>query len=557
MSTSGEGHVDFDALLNFPDEYSNSFSSPSMSSSSPNSKISFTSPVPAAVTTPTLPTTSETMNGPSHNYGMYPQQTGFVPGAIAHTMAVNQTNNTGYQEDFYLSTISPETEAFDFNASPSQATMDLELSQADCQQFFTTVNPNSIEQNGSPLSQTSSIGRLWPGAHSQAALAKAQAQQRQQQFAQQKQSQRQTPQKPRGKASHPSDPIVEQKITQLLNSMRAKPAGAEPESQSSLNNLIRSKKDEEDMDEDERLLASEEGKKLSSKERRQLRNKVSARAFRSRRKEYITQLELEITNKVNENGDLRSQNRALLEENKRLSDLTRMLLSSPSFSNFLDNLSSNPNALHQAAPVKVEPNQQPEQNQIPKNVNPHNGDLCSQQQISMAMIPESSMDFSVLSADNATFNFQPQVFVVDTSEVPNTIDASVLSGKTSNLIAESFSSEEEKIEVPVIERLGDSTPAERARSAFVDEEFEADPEFALFHSGPAPGTETSEHLDTENLMGIDIFGGIDSGKVLARFELVDASEEETWAAIAMARVQRISASIDPVVQRLELLTMDL
>ena len=34
----------------------------------------------------------------------------------------------------------------------------------------------------------------------------------------------------------------------------------------------------------ERLLASEEGKKLSSKERRQLRNKVSARAFRSRRK---------------------------------------------------------------------------------------------------------------------------------------------------------------------------------------------------------------------------------------------------------------------------------
>lgn len=41
---------------------------------------------------------------------------------------------------------------------------------------------------------------------------------------------------------------------------------------------------EEEMDEDERLLASEEGKKLASKERRQLRNKVSARAFRSKRK---------------------------------------------------------------------------------------------------------------------------------------------------------------------------------------------------------------------------------------------------------------------------------
>ncbi len=51
-----------------------------------------------------------------------------------------------------------------------------------------------------------------------------------------------------------------------------------------LMSLPRIKKDEDDMDEDERLLASDAGKKLTSKERRQLRNKVSARAFRSRRK---------------------------------------------------------------------------------------------------------------------------------------------------------------------------------------------------------------------------------------------------------------------------------
>ena len=37
-------------------------------------------------------------------------------------------------------------------------------------------------------------------------------------------------------------------------------------------------------DEDEKILASEEGKKLNPKERRQLRNKVSARNFRVRRK---------------------------------------------------------------------------------------------------------------------------------------------------------------------------------------------------------------------------------------------------------------------------------
>lgn len=37
-------------------------------------------------------------------------------------------------------------------------------------------------------------------------------------------------------------------------------------------------------DEDEKILASEEGKKLNPRERRQLRNKVSARNFRVRRK---------------------------------------------------------------------------------------------------------------------------------------------------------------------------------------------------------------------------------------------------------------------------------
>ena len=57
-----------------------------------------------------------------------------------------------------------------------------------------------------------------------------------------------------------------------------------PNANGGQSHLARQRKDEEDMDEDERLLASEEGKKLSSKERRQLRNKVSARAFRSRRK---------------------------------------------------------------------------------------------------------------------------------------------------------------------------------------------------------------------------------------------------------------------------------
>lgn len=545
-----------DALLDFSEYDTVNYQSPSLSPSM-NAKPTFASPVTTATTTLAPTTTNQTLSGPSHNYDLYRQQTGFVPGAIASTMAVNQTNNTGY-DNFgsldLLSTFAPENDMFDFNTSPSQATMpasELEMdfeSPADTQ-LFSTVNPSNIEQDntgGSPSSQTSSVGRLWPGAHSQAALAKAQAQQRQLM----QQTQNSQPQKARGKAPQASDPIVEQKITQLLNSMRAKPASPDADNGSGSGSVPRSKKPEEDMDEDERLLASEEGKKLSSKERRQLRNKVSARAFRSRRKEYISQLEAERDSKDDEVARLRSNNRALMEENKRLSDLTRMLLSSASFSSFLDQLSTNSAAPQAIAQIKAEAS--PEQQQVPKDVNAYG--TQTQQQIGMAMIPEQNMDFSMLSLDHSAFNFQPQVFVVDTPELPAPIDTSLLSGKTSNFVEE-LSSDDEKVEMPIIERPVTKEPVAES-AAPVDDAFEADPEFALFHAQPVIATETKD-LDTECLAPVDIFGGIESEKVLARYELVDATEEEKTAAFAMARVQRISDNIESVVSRLELLTRDL
>jgi hypothetical protein len=576
MAAPGPSNVDIDALLDLT-EYDNvsNFHSPSLSPST-GSKSAF-SPITTAVPVPSVPSSSnQVLTGPSHNYDMYRQQTGFVPGAIANTMAVNQSTNAGYQEYAgmdYLSNFSPENEVFDFNTSPAQnmlAASDVDMdfqSPADTQAFFPTINPSSIEQGSNSLpsppvvpTQTSTVGtRLWPGAHSQAALAKSQAQQRQQQQmiqqqqAQQQQAPRQAaPQKNR-KSSQPTDPIVEQKITQLLNSMRAKPTSPDAESQSSQGHLPRSKKEEEEMDEDERLLASEEGKKLSSKERRQLRNKVSARAFRSRRKEYITQLEAEIAIKVNENGDLRTQNRALADENKRLTDLTRMLLSSPSFSNFLDHISQNPAAVpQQAVPIKVEAPQQEEQRQIPKDVNPYNG--APSQQIGMAMIPEQNIDFSMLNLDNSAYNFQPQVFMVDTIEMPIAIDASVLSGKT-NAVDEVLETCNEKIEVPVIETPATIETITAVDTAPVDEEFENDPDFALFHSRPTACTQPTETGDEIN--DAEIFGYLAPEKVMARLELVDATEEEATAAVALARVQRISSHIESVVSRLELLTMDL
>ncbi|SAM86493.1 uncharacterized protein UBRO_08919 [Ustilago bromivora] len=64
----------------------------------------------------------------------------------------------------------------------------------------------------------------------------------------------------------------------------------------------------------------EEYKKLSSREKRQLRNKISARNFRTRRKEYITQLEEQISDRDTIIEGLRQQISELSVENKSLKE---------------------------------------------------------------------------------------------------------------------------------------------------------------------------------------------------------------------------------------------
>ncbi|KAI0884594.1 uncharacterized protein GGS22DRAFT_163856 [Annulohypoxylon maeteangense] len=575
QSSTSPGGVDPLDLLDFSEyDAAMQYRSPSASPTANKQQFARAS---AMVNTPTTMPQPQPLSGPSHQYDQYKQQTPFVPGALASTLAIQNANQVpGYTLDYMSSEMNANDEMFDFNSAPSQnmnsAEMDMDFeSQNDASFYFPeqTVNPNAIggeSQMTSPTvpSQTSNVGRMYPGMHQQAALAKAQAQQRQQQhLIQQQQQQRQNQAKQhRAKAPMPSDPIVEQKITQLLNSMRSK-AGASPSDgeNSPLMQLPRTKKEEDDMDEDERLLASEEGKKLSSKERRQLRNKVSARAFRSRRKEYITQLESEIANKVTENGDLRAQNRALMEENRRLSDLTRMLLSSPSFSNFLDHLSSNPSAPQQQA----QPEQrQPEPRQVPKDVNPYTaGQQTHQhQQIGMVMMPEQTMDFSMLNINSDAFNYQPQVFaVLETPEMP-VIDTEALTGKTSNFVGECFASDAEKTDAPIFEApIMPSTkapePLEAAAEPEVSERAVANLDGDIYDDDTTVAPSKPTELDTDSLIAVDIFGGVESEKTLALLEVVGSSEEDVTASIAAKRVERLAANLETVFARLSLLATDL
>jgi hypothetical protein len=516
---------------------------------------------------------------------MYKQQTGIPQGAVASTLAVNQLNQYGYA-DSYLSGIGGE-DYVDFGTAPGRngsfnQDMDMEFDSPLGEPAFfypeqsspEFVNPSAIGSSGlSPSAvvptQTSNVGRLWPGMHQQqAALAKAQAQQKQQQQIIQQQRQnamgghqrQQSQQRPRG-SHQPADPIVEEKISQLLNSMRQSSVATEDGEGSTpnanhLSHVQRMRKEEEDMDEDERLLASEEGKKLSSKERRQLRNKVSARAFRSRRKEYISQLEGEIATKVNENNDLRSQNRALLEENTRLSDLTRMLLSSPSFSGFLDTLASNPQAAQTAQAVQ-QPQPQPQQQQIEqpqrqirKDINPYAAQQhMQQQQIGIAMIPEHNMDFSMLDLnENGAFSYQPQVFSV-LSLPEAVIDTEILSGKSSNFTP--LTSDDEKVELPRLERIPVAETEKVELPTVVDEEFDSDPAFALFVSSPAATVTKSElELDLSFLANLSLKP--------SNFELVVVPEvDEATADAAMRRVERLSADMDACLERLSRLSCHL
>jgi len=259
-------------------------------------EVRFTGSSDMTVTPPTLPM-NQAFTGPSHQYDMYKQQTPLVPGALADTLAMNESlGNFGYSANNGLVDYSPLS-----SQNPMTGDMGMEFENPTSPSLYMpsshTIDPQAIEL-ASPLYRTNSDDRVYPGVHQHnAAMAKARSQeahlagqaneQAQNAIGYQFQQPRQqtSPVLPEGPAD--VNTVREETITQLIGQMRSRPSQSIASTSDSPDAMAQSphlKKDEEDMDEDERLLNSEEGKKLSPKERRQLRNKVSARAFRFRRK---------------------------------------------------------------------------------------------------------------------------------------------------------------------------------------------------------------------------------------------------------------------------------
>lgn len=502
---------DLDAFLN----YDQNEQTP-MSSSAADVK-----PVPALLADHSdLASNSSTFSRPSYQYDSHRQQTGLPMGAYQSTLAINQATGLHYRPGNHGFVMPTQTlnmplsdlSEFDF-ARPAQ----YDQNEMD----FDTESPADIPSMFYPGEGQSSVSpanalppRIYPGMHTQQAnQAKIQAAQKQQEMIKQQQ-QRQLPagQRPLPASapkapvpsSAPKDPHVEESISRLLSRMRQNStASAADDDDTSptgaMSGMPRLKKDEDDMDEDERLLNSEEGKKLSSKERRQLRNKVSARAFRSRRKEYITQLESEVAAKAQEANELRVHNRQLMEENTRLTDLTRMLLSSQAFAGFLQELSNSgvPNtaqplqqqqqASQQSQPqpqLQSQPQPQPQRKDIPPHeAARHMQNLNQHTQVGMTLVPETPIDISAMDGYSSWNNIVPsndfQVFAATEMPEPPKLDLTRLNEKSTSTVRPVRSSKKQVPVIPSLPPSPASAPVGNPDDLYADESLGATVSLAL------------------------------------------------------------------------------
>ena len=247
-------------------------------------------------------------------------------------------------------------------------------------------------------------------------------------------------------------------------------------------------------------------------------------------------------------NDLKVENRQLMEENARLTDLTRMLLSSPAFSGFLTELSNNG--------LPVNQTQRPQQQQLAsqpqptrKDVNPHQvQQQMHNQQVGMAMIPEQTVDFSMLDAApsngwNSGIDMNSyQVFAV--TDVPQgpAVDSAVLSGKASSLVEPESDSESK--DVPFMGHLPVLDSAKKIQPTVEDPDVDFDEEeFALFVDTPSSSRQPSAPSSRDDS---SIFGAVPLEKALAHIDLTTVSNDAAMDkdVLAEARLEMFLARMD-------------
>ena len=315
--------------------------------------------------------------------------------------------------------------------------------------------------------------------------------------------------------------------------------------------------------------------------------------------EYIGQLEGELATKSAEADDLRAKNQELLAENSRLTDLTRMLLSSPAFSDFLNDLSGtglNASTIQGLA-------QSRQQSQTPratsqKDANPSQYNLSHSNQntthIGMTMIPEephleadhpSNNGYNPAAGNNGMGLYDAQVYAIPSmTESPSidAIDFTLLNDKTAHglhLHAGTDSTEckdqPEMIECVPVPNTPISTTSS-AQETTVEEEHnadddfeiivvsESDPSYALFADDlPAVVSKTaavSQAEVEEDEERTQLFGTIPLAKAVGRIDLVLTSEGDDLSQAqaevantkALLKFDRLCREMDVLAGRIEM-----
>ncbi len=291
--------------------------------------------------------------------------------------------------------------------------------------------------------------------------------------------------------------------------------------------------------------------------------------------EYIGQLEGELAAKTAEADEFRAKNQELMAENTRLTDLTRMLLESPAFSSFLNQLSGTDGQADKmsATNQQKEPASKVEdtQKEPPKDVNllqqSFHGQDAPEAQVGMAMMPET---YSNLNAVNLAWTenmdsslYDAQVYAVTSMPEGPALeqpDTGLLSGKSSSHPG-SIISCGAKSDGPVIEYSTaryDATqvqPLRAEESSSIDFEFdESDPAYVLYDDTPSSLKDTRAR--PENI----IFGSIEAEKPLGRIILATAPEDLKDDQVSVATREkffRFCAMMEAPYQRVESITSHL
>jgi hypothetical protein len=262
------------------------------------------------------------ITGPTHEYGLFRQQTGMPKGGLHSMMAESGPQSTLTEVTAQFASLGHSP--IDWNlssANPAMANLDVDmLSCSDGVHSGNRFESDEVPPDRPP--------KVYPGFHT------AQQQQRlqQQQQQQQHQSQRQHQQVSDQQQTNAVITRVLNDIRQNSQSLPPLPAdGREP----TVATLAKAKKEWDEMDEDERKLHGPEAKNMTPKEKRQLRNKVSARHFRTRRKNQLAEL-VELVKEQQESLDaLRTQNRSLLQENHNFQVFVKEMLGHEAFRQFV------------------------------------------------------------------------------------------------------------------------------------------------------------------------------------------------------------------------------